>query len=194
MDRIENINTTGSITTALFRTNDVAEVNILRRAIMSEIETYAIDIVIFNTNTSPRHDEVIAQRLGLVVIDNTTFVPPVDGDMKVHIDVQGPRIFTTKDIPDLPFVCHPNIAELRVGQRITCDCIVKKGQGKTHIKWRPISVFTFKAVEGGHQISFKGVGMMTGEEIIRQGLAKMGDAARRTPMTIFSHQLVPANM
>ncbi|CAH6420520.1 Hypothetical protein HVR_LOCUS1213, partial [uncultured virus] len=194
MDRITNINTTGEITTALFRTKDVAEVNMLRRAILSEIDTYTIDIVIFQTNTSPRHDEVVALRLGQLVIDHTRFVPPAEGDLTIHIDVRGPLNFTTASIPELPFKYETPIVVLREGHRIVCDCKIKRGQGKTHAKWRPISVFTFTEVEDGFQISFKGIGMMDGTTIIEQGIAKMPDAARRPPITIFSQPLIPYNM
>jgi len=194
MDRIDNINTTNNITTALFRTKDVSEVNMLCRAIKSEIETYAIDVVIFQTNTSPRHDEVIALRLGQLVIDHSRFVPPEDGDFKVHIDVRGPLEVTTDHIPELPFKYVTPFVTLRDGQRIVCDCIVRKGQGKTHVKWRPISTFAFTEVNEGYQIKIKDLGMLTGPEIIQKGFEKMGDAARRPPLTIFSHPLVPLNI
>lgn len=190
-NRIDNINTTGDITSALFRTKDIAEVNLLRRAILSEIETYAIDIVIFHINTSVRHDEIIALRLGQVVIDNSRYVPPEEGETKVHIDVQGPIEMTTEHIPDLPFKYVTPIVTLRSGQRIMCDCIVRRGQAKTHIKWRPVSEVTMKEVDDGYKITFKGIGMLSGEQVLERGLAKLGDAARRPPITIFSHPLVP---
>jgi DNA-directed RNA polymerase alpha subunit len=144
MDRITILSDQGNVVDFLFESDDIAEVNMLRRAMMSEIETYAIDIVIFQTNTSPRHDEVIALRLGQLVIDHSRFVPPEEGDFRTSIDFlsQGPERFnefTTEHIPDLPFKYLTPIATLRVGQRITCEVIVKRGQAKDHVKWRPVS-------------------------------------------------------
>lgn len=194
MDRISNINTTDETTTAHFRTGDVSEVNMLRRAILSEIETYAIDIVIFQTNISPRHDEVIALRLGQCVIDHSRFTLAAGESFTTHIDVSGPIEVTTDHIPNIPFKYKTPIVTLRTGQRIICDCIVRMGQGKTHVKWRPISTFTFTEVEDGYQISFKGIGMMTGYEIIEKGIAKMSAAAKRKPITIFSQPLVPHDL
>lgn len=196
MDKIENIVTRDSITTALFRTKNVATVNLLRRAILSEIETYAIDIVIFHTNTSPRHDEVIALRLGQLVIDHSKFQPPAPGaeDIKIRINVNGPLIFTTDNIPNLPFKYKTPIAELRHGQQIICDCIVKKGTGAMHVKWRPISKFTFTEVNDGYLISFKDIGMLSGREIIEKGMEKINLAAERPPSTIFSQIVVPNNI
>ena len=194
MESIDNVNTDGRVTTALFRTDDVAKVNLLRRAILSEIETHAIDYVIFQTNTSPRHDEILALRLGQLVIDHSSFNPPEDEDVRVHIDVEGPVNVTTEHIPDLPFKYVTPIVTLRKGQRIICDCIVKKGQGKTHVKWRPVSTFSFKEVDEGYIITINDIGMLPGPDIIRKGLAKIEDAARRPPITIFSHPLIPANI
>lgn len=191
MDRLINIETTGNITSALFLTKDIAEANMLRRAILSEIDTYAIDIVIFQTNTSPRHDEIIALRLGQVVIDHSRFVPPEEGNFKTHIDVQGPKEFTTNDIPELPFKYMTPIATLKAGQRIICDVIVKQGQGKQHVKWRPVSTVTLNEVDEGYKITVKDIGMLSGPEIFAAGISKMKAAAHRPPITLFSHPLVP---
>ena len=191
MDLIDNINETENITTALFRTKDVTKVNLLRRAILSEIETYAIDIVKFQINTSPRHDEVIALRLGQLVIDNSRYQPPENGDLTIHIDVEGPGEITTASIPNLPFKYVTPFVTLRKGQRIVCDCTVRKGQGKTHVKWRPVSTFSFNEVDDGYLIRIKGIGMLSGTEIIRMGIDKMEAAANRPPQTIFSRVLIP---
>lgn len=194
MHRITNLETTRNITSAVFLSKDIAEVNLLRRAILSEIETYAIDIVVFQTNTSPRHDEIIALRLGQIVIDHSRFVPPTEGNFRTHIDFQGPGDFTTNHIPELPFKYVTPIATLKAGQRITCDVIVKRGQGKQHAKWRPVSTVTIAEVENGYKLTIKDIGMLSGPEIFEQGLAKMKDAAQRPPITLFSQPLVPHNI
>jgi DNA-directed RNA polymerase alpha subunit len=194
MDRITDINTNGNMTTAIFRTADIAEVNMLRRAVLSEIETYAIDIVVFHINTSIRHDEIIALRLGQAVIDHSRFAPPPEGDYKSRIDFQGPGEFNTTHIPGLPFKYVTPIATLRSGQRILCDIIVKQGSGRQHVKWRPLSTFSFSEIDGGYQITIKDIGMLTGPEIIEKGFAKMATAAARPPITLFSYPLVPGNL
>jgi len=194
MERIINIETIGNVTSALFLTKDIAEVNMLKRAIMSEIDTYAIDIVIFQTNTSPRHDEILALRLGQLVIDHTRFLPPQIGDFRTHIDFKGPGELTTDNIPGLPFKYKTPVVLLKDGQHVICDVIVKKGQGKQHVKWRPVSRVSILDVEDGHKITFNDIGMLTPIQIIQNGYAKIRDAAHRVPITLFSHPLVPENI
>lgn len=194
MDRITDIETNRNITTAIFHTNDVTEVNMLRRAILSEIETYSIDIVVFQINTSIRHDEIIALRLAQLVIDHSKFVPPEEGDYKTHIDFQGPGEFNSNHIPGLHFKYVTPIAILRAGQRIKCDVIVKRGTGRQHVKWRPVSKFSFDETDNGYKIMITDIGMLTGPEIIQRGFANMATAASRPPITLFSYPLVPTNL
>lgn len=191
MYRVSDIHTVDNITTAIFLNKDIAAVNLFRRAVLSEIDTYCIDIVTFHVNTSPRHDETLALRLGQLIIDNNKFVPPEKGDFKFRIDFSGPGELTTDNIHDLPFRDKTPIVRLRENQRIICDCIVKKGNGNLHIKWRPISIFTFIEVENGFQIKFKSIGMLNPETIIAKGIDKITAAASRPPQTIFSNQLIP---
>jgi len=197
MDRIVTVETTNEITSAIIATDDIAWVNLLRRAIMSEIDTYAIDIVIFNKNTSARHDEIIALRLGQLVIDHTIFVSPKENEhnFKTRINITGPKWFTSSDIPGLPFKYETPIMQLRDNETIDCYVIVKKGQGKIHAKWKPISIISIMDLDQGkrHNITFKSIGMMPGREILQKGIDKMRAAAEREPSNQFTRQVVPAD-
>lgn len=187
MDRFKNIETSKLITTVIFNSSNIAEVNMLRRSIYASVESYAIDYVVFDTNVSARHDEIIALRLGQCVIDNDKFVPPTDGtDFKAHIDVSGPGWFTTDDIKDITFAYETPITLLKEGQKIKCDVIVRKGTGENHVKWRPVSTFAFTEYQGEFKITMKGLGMMSPETILERGLEKMEQTAKLPVYTLFS--------
>lgn len=194
MDRFSNINTQDNITSALFNSTDIAEANLLKRAILSEINTYAIDIVIFHTNTTARHDEIIALRLGQLPIDHSRFNPINESDFTTRVDFSGPGKFTTQHIPNIPFKYIIPIMELREGQRIICDVIIKEGKGKTHVKWRPVSTVTLKEVQDGILITFKEVGMLSPVQILQLGLQEIKAAATRPEQTLFSRPLIPVNL
>jgi DNA-directed RNA polymerase II subunit RPB3 len=51
---------------------DVSYCNSLRRIIMSDVQTMAIDLVEIEENTSVFHDEYIAHRLGLIPLISTS--------------------------------------------------------------------------------------------------------------------------
>lgn len=186
MEQFRDIKTNNLITSAVFITDDLGRANMLRRAILSEIDTYAIEFVVFHVNTSAREDEILALRLAQCVIDHTRFVVPNDANYHYHIDFSGPGTFTTDHIVDIPFTNITPIAELLVGHRILCDVIVRQGRGRQHVKWRPVStVEPVKQVEGGYLIVFKSVGMMPGTAILADAVSKITDAASRPAKNIF---------
>jgi DNA-directed RNA polymerase alpha subunit len=192
-ERFDDVVINGRVVTALFKSKDVTEVNLLKRSIMSEIETYSINYVVFNVNTTARHPEILALRLGQCVIDHTRFVPPQEGNFKTTINVKGPKSFleepkefSTDDIVDIPFKYSTPIATLKAKQELLCDLIVTKSIGREHVKWRPISSFTFEEEPEGFRIKFIDIGMMDPREILRQGLEKMKVAATREGHNIFN--------
>lgn len=178
-----------NITYFTYKTKDVVRANLLRRSLLSEIETYTIDVVIFYINTSPRMDEVLAFRFGQLVIDQTEN-EQLD-NVKTSIDLEGPLEVTTDNIPDLKFAYTTPIVVLREGQRLVCDLITKKGKAKTHAKWRPFAQLAVKEDKNIFRFSYKNIGMLSDEEIIKQGLARMIDAANNPPTSIFWKPFIP---
>lgn len=150
---IDHLEIRESHSTAVFKTNDLTHVNLLRRAILSEIETYAIEYVIFHINTSSRHDETLALRLGQLVIDHSKFD---SSNLRYNIDVGSedePVDFTSDDIKGLPITFLTPIAVLMAGQRVKCEVIITKGQAKDHVKWRPVSLVAITEINNGYFLS-----------------------------------------
>lgn len=201
MNRLVNLTTNGNISTVLFLTNDVSLVNMLRRAIMSEIETYAVDYVTFNINTSYRHDEILALRIGQCVINNDEF--QYEEGRRYEIDVTGPGEFTTDDIKDIPYKFKTPILSLYKNHRIKGEVVIKKGtcsdqvvDGKIikgHVNFKPISVCYFDKVENGYLFTIETIGMLSPEEIFRRGYQKIENAINQKPINLFFQQLVPNN-
>lgn len=197
MNPVQNIRTDDNrVTTGTFVTNDVALVNAFRRALMSEISTYAINFVTFNINHSPRSDEALAFRLGGLPIDQTRLViPEGQTELTVHFHVEGPLSVTTQHITGLSFKnVHP-IVQLRSGEVIDCDLIIQSGRGKDHVKWRPVAQCKlWENSTGTYDFSFKSVNMMEPGEIIQQGLAAIPDAVNHPPINLFARMLPPREL
>jgi DNA-directed RNA polymerase II subunit RPB3 len=150
---------------------DLSFANTLRRVIISEVPTMAIDMVQVTENTSPLFDEFIVHRLGLIPlvsedIDNYQFslkCPCKEGcdKCRVEFDIiidckdQEQMEVTSKDIIpkekevrvkpvqyDTPIV----ITKLKKGQSIKMTMSAKKGIGKTHAKWSPVCTCVMKQV------------------------------------------------
>lgn len=201
--RFVSVHTVGLETIALFNTQDIAEANMLRRAIMSEIPTWGIHLVQFDVNTSPRHDELLAQRLGLIGIKQRDFDQLAGKRDRVsfNIDYTAPantitNLTTQMALPEVPFVYDTPIVSLLPGDRLKCTVFMERGKAATHPKWCPVSVCGMEPHPEnlGYYIRFKSVGMMEPMEILEQGLAQILSAAQRKPSTIFSRPLIPKSL
>ena len=131
--------------------------NALRRFMMSEVPTLAIDSVAILDNTSPVYDEVLAHRLGLIPLraDPYKYSGDCGGSpcqVLMVLDAQAgdePRTVLSGELvsedeavkpvsPDIP------IAKLAPGQRIKLEAYARVGRGKEHAKWQPVSVSVLK--------------------------------------------------
>lgn len=144
--------------------------NSLRRTMLAEVPTMAIDLVQVQVNTSSLHDEFIAHRLGLIPlvsenIDNFEFPRnckctgycnecAVQFRLKVRNSERGVVDVTSNDLRrssqeagdvrpadlDGPIL----LLKLQKNQEIDIICNARKGIGKEHAKWSPVATCTFK--------------------------------------------------
>lgn len=131
-----------------------AYANALRRLMLSEVPTMAIEDVTFTKNDSILYDEILSHRLGLLVwktdLDSYNMMSscPCKGagcaqcQLKVTIQVEGPKTVYAKDLqsadPNVQPV-HPDtiLVKLKEGQELEFEAIAMLGTGKEHTKWSP---------------------------------------------------------
>lgn len=127
--------------------------NALRRIMMNEVPTLAIETVEFTANDSALFDEVVAHRLGLIPLTFDKKAMNMSNECKCEgkgcslcqitlvIDKKGPCTVYAKDMkstdktvravfPDTPIV------KLLEGQKIKFEASAQLGLGKTHAKWK----------------------------------------------------------
>eukprot|EP01126_Amoeba_proteus_P058357 TRINITY_DN7521_c0_g2_i1.p1 TRINITY_DN7521_c0_g2~~TRINITY_DN7521_c0_g2_i1.p1 ORF type:complete len:183 (-),score=29.82 TRINITY_DN7521_c0_g2_i1:957-1505(-) len=158
----------GSDSISFFIKNtDVSIVNGLRRVVLAETPTMAIDLVEVDENTSALNDEFLAHRLGLIPLISTNvsqYKYPAECDcqnvrcercsveFRLNVVATKPEatLVTSQDlivVGDLSVKpIYPEerldpggilIAKLQKNQELRLRAIAKKGVGKEHAKWSP---------------------------------------------------------
>jgi DNA-directed RNA polymerase subunit D len=135
--------------------------NALRRAMIAEVPTLAIEDVRIYDNTSALFDEMVAHRLGLIPIktDLTTYSLKercaCEGagcpscSVTYTLSVEGPKTVQSGDlIPQDPEAVpvHDNIpiVKLTKGQKLVLEAHAILNTGKEHAKWQPTVVCGYK--------------------------------------------------
>ncbi len=139
--------------------------NTLRRIIIAEVPSMAIDDVVIIENTSVLHDEILAHRLGLIPLktDLDTYNLPEECDCQSEFGCNKCRVslmleaeteegvktvYSGDLISDNPDI-HPvnekiPIVKIGSGQRIRLEAYAKLGRGKDHAKWQPVSLCVYR--------------------------------------------------
>lgn len=132
--------------------------NALRRVMMMEVPTLAIEDVDFRINDSPLFDEVITHRLGLMPLK---FRPKIinkkedcscggEGCINCQVvfvlDKTGPCTVYSSDLkstnPEVePLYGTIPILKLGENQRISFEATAVIGTGKEHVKWKASNAF-----------------------------------------------------
>ncbi len=114
--------------------------NGIRRAMIADVPTFAIDTVRFIENSSVMFDEQLALRLGLVPLSTPPEGEFLEGDVvTLSIDVEGPGTAYSGDLVSSDGLVQPTaenvpIIELNEGQRLEAEADAVMGRGRDHAK------------------------------------------------------------
>jgi DNA-directed RNA polymerase subunit D len=139
--------------------------NALRRTMIAEVPTMAIDDVIVIENTSVLFDEFLAHRFGLIPLttDLDAYTLPEKCDCKSELGCNRCRASFTMEVeakdktttvysgdlePDNPSIRPVSekipIVKLAPGQKLKLEAYAKLGRGQEHAKWQPVSACTYR--------------------------------------------------
>jgi DNA-directed RNA polymerase subunit D len=140
-------------------------VNAIRRIALSDVPTMAVDFAYFYDNLTSVPAEIIAHRLGLVVLDSNTAIRKYrspeecreadEKDSSCYVE-----IFIQKSVPEdaskgeyvkasdmvmsdpqvKPVYSETPIVYLAPGQRVHIVAYARLGRGREHAKWMPATV------------------------------------------------------
>lgn len=161
--------------------------NSLRRTMISDVPTLAIDTVNIVHNTSNLSDEILAHRLGLVVMSSEIVLKEdLGGDVEFSLDMtcREKEISVTAGMIQTkhPLVKPVNpdtvITKLYWGQQIVLRGRIKQGTGREHAKWMPVSVIGYRIQYLGKNrmkiyLSIEPVGNLSAKTILNKAVKIM---------------------
>lgn len=129
-----------------------AYINTIRRVLSDEVPTMAIDKVEVIKNSSVLYDEIVAHRLGLVVLktDLKSYQLPDEDNpeesalnsVKLTLEAKGPGVvyasqMKSKDPKVVPVFPKTPIVKLLKDQELKVAATATMGLGRIHAKWSP---------------------------------------------------------
>ena len=143
------------------------EAAILRRNIMNNIFSYAINEVIFYKNESIHDDEFIAHRLGQLIpnIENLN----VENRQEGIFNVTGTGNINSDCIKGIDFVYNVPLFYLHDNKTVHFKVLLSRNCGAYHPNWNPVSGITFTNITDSiFLFKFKLIGLVSCDELIKQ--------------------------
>lgn len=139
---IRKIDERDNISRFLFKDMDTSLVNGIRRTIMRDVPTLAVENVSIYSNSSVMFDEFLAPRLGLIALKTDLKGYDIGDKVKLVLEKEGPCTVYSKDIkftdPKIE-VADKNIPLVKLvkDQAVKIEMEAVMGTGKAHVKWQP---------------------------------------------------------
>lgn len=174
----------------LLKDSTVPFANALRRIMIAEVPTLAIEDVDFVKNDSVMYDEMIALRLGLIPLttplkkfnfrENCTCKGKGCSNCEVRFTLNktGGTVYS-KDLksnhPEVkPISDKIPITKLGEGKSLKLEAIAILGRGKTHSKWQP-GVIYYKSNGKDFEFYVETFGQLRPEEIVLKAAEILGE-------------------
>jgi len=143
---------------------NVPFVNALRRIMLTEVPTMAIDEIVILENSSILNDEILAHRMGFIPLktDLDSYNLPEECKCESELGCNLCRANLTLEAeaedkimtvysgelkPENPDIAPVSdkipLVKLAPGQRVNFEAYARLGKGKKHAKWQPVSMCTY---------------------------------------------------
>lgn len=149
--------------------------NSLRRAIISEVSTLAIEDINMLQNNSVVYDEMFALRLGLIPIkaDPKEYLKKKDFKVAFVLKGEGPGTLYSRDLQPMdPSIApaHPDIPIVKMveGQKVELEAWAIVGQAKNHAKWQAGHAFYKQKGDEEFEFYVESFGNMPVKELVQR--------------------------
>ena len=139
-------------------------VNALRRIMLTQIPTMAIDEIVILENSSILNDEILAHRMGFIPLktDLDSYVLPEECKceselgcnlcranltLEAEAEDKTTTVYSGELKPENPDIAPVSdkipIVKLAPEQRVNLEAYARLGKGEKHAKWQPVSMCTY---------------------------------------------------
>ena len=159
----------------------------LRRIMIAEVPTWAIETVQFELNTTVIPDEMIAHRLGLIPL--TSSIDPEKDTIHFSLDLTagdeqvewGSELLESDTDNIVPAIDGIPIVKAVRGQRLKLTADAIKGYGYDHSKWSPVSACFFRKVPEGVHFEIETVGSLDPYEVVQHAITLLREKLLSCP-------------
>ena len=139
-------------------------VNALRRIMLTQVPTMAIDEIVILENSSILNDEILAHRMGFIPLktDLDSYVLPEECKceselgcnlcranltLEAEAEDKTTTVYSGELKPENPDIAPVSdkipIVKLAPEQRVNLEAYAQLGKGEKHAKWQPVSMCTY---------------------------------------------------